>query len=109
MDVDDHNGSELLMTSRFGKLCMAGDYEAAAKLMRETGASGADLQLRSIEEDKARLAVLKYFRHAFEGRCDFDLTEAHLGKQIEREKKTHKITKRCPFAYGHWRSLQTDR
>lgn len=64
--------------SEWGRLLLAGRSDDAAALLRRSGPSAADVELRSVEGVPARAAAAAYFVDRLERRVDWELTSAHL-------------------------------
>ncbi|GAB0494779.1 hypothetical protein MMPV_006075 [Pyropia vietnamensis] len=64
--------------SEWGRLLLAGRRDDAAALLRRSGPSAADVELRSVEGAPARAAAAAYFVDRLQRRVDWELTSAHL-------------------------------
>jgi U3 small nucleolar RNA-associated protein 21 len=71
-------GDDFFENSEFGALVAAESFELARKLMTTLGPSKVDVELRTLEGGRSRVAAARYFAHQLASRQDFELHQAHL-------------------------------
>lgn len=78
-DEDANEDMDAWDNSDFGRLVAREQYDSAAKLLRSLGASGVDLELRTLSGSRSRRNAAIYFQERLRSPKDFELTQAHLG------------------------------